>query len=47
MERCDAASELLKYVEDNRLMAYYYLLRLGGYTVKIDKKKSTQTEQFK
>ena len=45
--RCNAESELLKSVGDNCLMAYYYLLRLGEYTVKRGKKKSTQTEQFK
>ena len=47
MRRCNAASELLKSVGDNSLMAYYYLLRVGEYIVKICKKKSTQTEQFK
>ena len=47
MGRCDAASELIKSVGDNSLMAYYYLLRVGEYTVKRDKKKSTQTEKFK
>ena len=47
MGRCDAAAELLKSVGNNSLMAYYYLLQVGEYTVKRDKKKSIQTEQFK
>ena len=44
--RCNAASELLKSVGDNSLMAYY-LLRVGEYTVKRGKMKSTHTDQFK
>ena len=47
MRRCNAASELLKSVGDNSLMAYYYLLLVSEYTLKRGKKKSTQTEQFK
>ena len=34
MGRCDDASQFLKSVGDNRLMAYYYLLRVGEYTLK-------------
>ena len=33
--RCDAASQLLKLVGDNSLMAYYYLLRVGDYSYRI------------
>ena len=45
--RCDAASQLLKFVGDNSLMSYYYLLRVGDYKLKRGKRKSTQTEKFK
>ena len=34
MGRCDTASELFKSVGDNSFMEYYYLLRVGEYTVK-------------
>ena len=45
--RCDAASELLKSVGYNRLMACYYLLQVDEYTIKRGKRKNTHTEKFK
>ena len=39
--RCDAALELLKSVRYKSLIAYYYLLQVGEYTVKKVNRKST------
>ncbi len=42
-----SASELNKAVGDLTLIAFYYLLRVGEYTVKGKKDNSKQTFQFK
>ena len=41
------AGELIKAVGDNSLLAYYYLLRIGEYTVKRARNNSKQPKQFK
>ena len=41
------ASELQKAVGDHALIAYYYLLRIGEYTVKLARNNTKQTVQFK
>ena len=41
------ASELQKAVGDHALIAYYYLLRIGEYTVKSARNNTKQTVQFK
>ena len=41
------ASELMKAVGDLSLIAFYYLLRIGEYTVKGSRNNSKQTKQFK
>ena len=43
----DEASELTKAVGDLCLMAFYFLLRIGEYTVKGSRKKNKQTVQFR
>ena len=41
------ATEMVKGVGDCAIIAFYYLLRLGGYTVKKQRNKTKQTVQFK
>ena len=45
--RRDGASELDKAVADSVLIAFYYLLRVGEYTVKGQRNNTKQTQQFK
>ena len=41
------ATELLKAVGDLKSIEFYYLLRLGEYTIKGSRKNTKQTVQFK
>jgi len=41
------ASDLSKAIGDLSLIAFYYLLRVGEYTVKSSRNQSKQTQQFK
>lgn len=41
------ASELVKAVSDWTLIAFYYLLRIGEYTIKGSRNESKQTTQFR
>ena len=43
----DGSSDLLRATSDLALIAYYYLLRVGEYTVKGSRNNTKQTEQFK
>ena len=43
----DDSTEQVKAVGDQALIAYYYLLRVGEYTVKGSRNESKQTVQFK
>ena len=40
------ASELVKAVGDWTLIAFYYLLRVGEYTIKGSRNKTKRTAQF-
>ena len=44
--RRDGASELDKAVADSVLIAFYYLLRVGEYTVKGQRNNTKQTQKF-
>ena len=41
------ATELTKAIGDNCMIAFYYLLRIGGYTVKVTRNNSKHTVRFK
>ena len=41
------ATEVVKAVGDNALIAFYYFLRAGEYTVKVKRNETKQTVQFK
>ena len=45
--RIIGSSELFKAVDDLALIGFYYLLRVGEYTVKRSRNKTKQTKQFK
>ena len=41
------STEAVKEVGDYALIAFYYFLRLGGYTLKVKRNYKQQTVQFK